>query len=688
MRLLLSWARDFIDITASGAEIAEKMELRGFEVASVEPIGAEDAVIDFEITANRPDCLSVIGLAREIAVVYGLPMRAMGSTSKLALADAPTGSSPHLTVAVEDKELCPRYSAAVADISVTAPSPAWMTERLTAAGVRPISPIVDVTNYVLMELGHPLHAFDLARIGGNTLRIRRAAAGETITTLDGTTRKLDDRMLVIADAALPQAVAGVMGGAASEVTASTSRVAFESAFFKPSSVRRTSKQLNLRTEASFRFERGADIEAPVVALRRALALMTAIGAGSMAGPIVDVYSLPRGVSSIRLRRAKLARLLGLDIPDAEVTRILAALGCDVRSAADGWDVVAPSFRVDIGREVDLIEEVGRHYGYDRLTPAFPPVTVAAPPPDPRVPRDQLVRRVLTAAGADEAVTFGFVEDKAARAFTPDPSDLVAIANPLSAKFSTLRPSLLPGLVDAVAYNRRHGRREVSLFEIGACFGAAKGERRAVAVALTGALDGDDWSRAPRDADFFDAKGMVEQLCRALDVEVRFAAANVPFLTPGQAATVLANGDTVVGVVGLVNAAVAEERGAPRQDRIVVAELDLDALSAHRVPPAEEVRPLPRFPAVVRDLSILVADALPAEIIRGTIQTVGARGPAPLVSIAFFDRYKGKGLAPDVVSLSVRLTFQSLERTLTDSDVQQTFDAIVAALASRHGAEQR
>jgi phenylalanyl-tRNA synthetase beta chain len=688
MRLLLSWARDFIDITASGAEIAEKMELRGFEVASVEPIGAGDAVIDFEITANRPDCLSVIGLAREIAVVYGLPMRAMGSTSKLALADAPTGSSPHLTVAVEDKELCPRYSAAVADISVTAPSPAWMTERLTAAGVRPISPIVDVTNYVLMELGHPLHAFDLARIGGNTLRIRRAAAGETITTLDGTTRKLDDRMLVIADAALPQAVAGVMGGAASEVTASTSRVAFESAFFKPSSVRRTSKQLNLRTEASFRFERGADIEAPVVALRRALALMTAIGAGSMAGPIVDVYSLPRGVSSIRLRRAKLARLLGLDIPDAEVTRILAALGCDVRSAADGWDVVAPSFRVDIGREVDLIEEVGRHYGYDRLTPAFPPVTVAAPPPDPRVPRDQLVRRVLTAAGADEAVTFGFVEDKAARAFTPDPSDLVAIANPLSAKFSTLRPSLLPGLVDAVAYNRRHGRREVSLFEIGACFGAAKGERRAVAVALTGALDGDDWSRAPRDADFFDAKGMVEQLCRALDVEVRFAAANVPFLTPGQAATVLANGDTVVGVVGLVNAAVAEERGAPRQDRIVVAELDLDALSAHRVPPAEEVRPLPRFPAVVRDLSILVADALPAEIIRGTIQTVGARGPAPLVSIAFFDRYKGKGLAPDVVSLSVRLTFQSLERTLTDSDVQQTFDAIVAALASRHGAEQR
>src|SRR5262245_60632312 len=282
MRLVLSWVRDFVDVKAPAEEIAEKLALRGFEVASIEPMGTGDAVIDFEVTANRPDCLSVVGFAREIATLYDLRLQQLSheAGAPLAIASIATGSSDRLEVTLEDSELCPRYVAAVADIA-PATSPAWMRDRLQAAGIRPISPIVDVTNYVLVELGHPMHAFDLARLGGAQLRIRRAHGGETLTTLDGVARKLDPDMLVIADADRAQAVAGVMGGADSEVSASTRVVAFESAYFKPASVRRTSKKVGLKTEASTRFERGTDINAPVVALQRAIALMEQIGAGKV-----------------------------------------------------------------------------------------------------------------------------------------------------------------------------------------------------------------------------------------------------------------------------------------------------------------------------------------------------------------------------------------------------------------------
>ena len=276
---------------------------------------------------------------------------------------------------LEDAELCPRYVAAVADVTA-ATSPSWMRERLQAAGIRPISPIVDVTNYVLVELGHPMHAFDLARLGGAELRIRRARGGESLTTLDGVARQLDPDMLVIADAERAQAVAGVMGGADSEVSAGTRTVAFESAYFKPASVRKTSKKLGLKTEASTRFERGADINAPLLALRRAAALMEQIGGGRLSGAAIDCYPAPRGPKPLRLRRERLALLLGMTVPDHEVERILRSLGLAVTSVPDGWDVLAPTFRVDLLREVDLIEEVGRHYGFDRLEPSFPPMAMA------------------------------------------------------------------------------------------------------------------------------------------------------------------------------------------------------------------------------------------------------------------------------------------------------------------------
>jgi phenylalanyl-tRNA synthetase beta chain len=702
MRLVLSWLREFVDITRSAGEIAGTLGLRGFEVASVETLEDGEAVIDFEITANRPDCLSVLGLAREVSTAFGVPLRVPSADSgaTVRLASLPTGRSGRLTVTIEDDDLCPRYAGAVADVKIGA-SPAWLARRLHRAGVRPISNIVDITNYVNLEIGQPMHAFDLARLAGSEIHVRRARPGETIRTLDSVDRQLESDMLVIADRDRAQAIAGVMGGADSEVSSGTTQIVLESAYFKSTSVRRTSKRLALKTEASSRFERGADIGAQVVAIERAAQLIEQLGVGRVDPPVVDCYPRRRTPTTLHLRRDRLARLLGASVPDSDVVRILTALGLQVLSGSQsrrdgvGWDVVVPSFRVDLLREVDLIEEVGRHYGFDRLTPTFPALTSPPPAPDPRIRRDELVRRVAAAAGLSEAVTFGFIESRAADAFHATGAGTpIAIANPLSAKFDTLRPSLIPGLVDVVAHNRHHGRRDVRLFEIGTRFGTL-GEVRGVAMAWTGAATAEHWSAPPREVDFYDVTGLVDEVCRCLDVSIRTAPAEEPFLVPGQTASVIVDEGpskgTVVGIMGQLSPAVADGRGLPRQDRVFVAELDLDKLERARGDSRDATRPLPRYPSVVRDLSIVVSGTLPAEIIRGTIQSAaGAHGSdvARLVGISFFDRYQGKGVPDESVSLSIRLTFQSDDRTLTDAEVQERFDTILAALAREHGAIQR
>jgi phenylalanyl-tRNA synthetase beta chain len=430
----------------------------------------------------------------------------------------------------------------------------------------------------------------------------------------------------------------------------------------------------------------------VLAIQRAVALMEQIGAGRLSGPAIDCYPAPRGPKTLQLRRQRLALLLGMPVPDHDVERILRSLGMTVAPAADGWDVRAPTFRVDLLREVDLIEEVGRHYGFDRLDPAFPAMDMAAPAPDSGLARERLVRRVLTAAGLSEAITFGIVEAAAVAAFVSPSAgtSVVGVANPLSAKFDTLRPTLLPGLVDAVAHNRRHGRRDVALFEIGSRF-TLQGETRGVALAWTGSAVPEHWSTPPRDVDFFDVKGVIEQLCDALGVDSpRIERAEASFLVEGTSAAVLA-GDRRLGMIGQVVPDVVERRDAPRTDKILVAELDLDAVAALARPRDVLVRALPRYPAVVRDLSIVVSASLPAEIIRGTIHAAAdAAGAdaAPLVSVSLFDRYQGKGVAEGSVSLSVRFTFQADDRTLTDAEVQRTFETILAALVREHAAIQR
>ena len=369
-------------------------------------------------------------------------------------------------------------------MSRSRPRPPGSSSRLQAAGVRPINNVVDVTNYVLLELGQPMHAFDLEKLAGREIRIRRAMKGERIKTLDGVDRSLDPEMLVIADADKAQAVAGVMGGGLSEVSSATKTIVLESAFFDPRSVRRTSKKLGLKTEASARFERGADVNAALEGIERAIALLEEIGAGTARGGAIDAYPAPVAPRKIELRHARIGRMLGLEIPESDVERILKGLGFEIRRTSAGWDVAAPTFRVDVLREIDLIEEVARHYGYDRLPAAFPPLSAPPGPSDPRIERDRLVRRVLLAAGCSEALTFSFIDAGAAAPFA-DERAIVPIGNPLSAQFSVLRPSLLPGLLASVAHNRHRERADVRLFELGACMTRA-GESRRVAVALTGA----------------------------------------------------------------------------------------------------------------------------------------------------------------------------------------------------------
>jgi phenylalanyl-tRNA synthetase beta chain len=679
VKIVHNWLAEMAPIPGDVETVAREISLRGFEVADV-----ANGVIDFEITANRPDCLSHVGMAREAHAIWGFrpPSPDADIQTSVSFSDdrAAAGAIP---VSIEAPDLCPRYAAQVFDVKV-GPSPSWMVERLEAAGVRSINNIVDITNYVMLEVGQPMHAFDLERLHGGRLVIRRARTGETLRTLDGVDRALDPEMLVIADAERAVALGGVMGGHDSEISSTTTRMVMESAFFHPASVRRTSRRLGLKSEASIRFERGADIDAPLEGLAHAARLLREMGAGT-AGAMVDVYPEPRQPLSLRLRASRIERVLGVHVPSDDVERILTRLGFFVEPDGNtGWAVTIPTFRVDVTREIDLIEEVGRHFGFDNLPVTFPTLGAAQPAPDLGLERDRRTRAALAAAGFSESMTFAFIERAAAEPFCDADTPAAAIANPLSEKFAVLRPSLLPGLIDSASHNRRRGRKDVRLFETGSRFGAA-GEGRAVGLVWSGAGNALHWSAAQRTADFFDMKGAVELLCVAHEIrDVAFAAADAAFLVRGRAAEAR-SGAARIGVLGQVLPSIAEARGFPPGEEVYVAEVDLDALASRT--PGGELRTdsLPRFPSIVRDVSILVDEALPAAAVRGTIRS---SAPQTLHSIVEFDRYQGKGIPEGRVSLSLRLTFRSPDRTLTDDEVDAALTAIVETLQREHAAERR
>ena len=713
MRILLSWLRDFVDVDVSTDELADALTTHGFEVSAVESVSTSvagdkpDAVLDLEITTNRPDCLNVLGIAREVSTIYDSELR----TSEINVSEEPvtnTGDDTlDLDVSIESPDLCLRYAGAVVDVTV-GPSPGWLAARLSSAGVRPVNNIVDITNYVMLEMGQPMHAFDLECLKNGVIKVRLAKNDELIRTLDGQEHRLSPDTLVIADADRPQAIAGIMGGADSEVSSSSRSVVLESAYFQPTSVRRTSKRLALSTEASYRFERGGDVEAPVAAMRRALTLFHETGAGKLRGSVVDNYPQPHSLKeSILLRHTRISKILGVNISSTFVEATLKRLDFALEPAAKDqavsgsaeatrvglmWHVVAPSRRVDVSQEIDLIEEVARHYGYDRLPSTFPPVMQAPLQLSPWHKQQRLLRQVLTAGGCSEAITYSFTDRTAALPFVDDESDLVDIANPLSEKYTVLRPSLIPGLLDSLIHNRRRERRDIRLFEIGKRFRQSTGETSGAAIIITGAGTADHWSTKDRLVDLFDIKGIVERLCKALGIAPRFETIDSSIFVSGRAARVsaLSPDDTKpvpLGIFGQLKPNLAATRGLPESvEEIYVAELDLAVVTSVAIDPNQlQATSIPRHPSVIRDLALIIEDSLPAATVRETIENTA---PDTLVNIREFDRYRGKGVPDGCVSLALRLTFQAAERTLTDVEVQTAIDTVVEALKTRHHATLR
>ena len=677
MKVPLGWLREFVEVTVETARLADDLTLAGLAVDGVEGKG-EQTVLDLDITTNRVDCMNVYGVAREVSVLYRTPLRALA----VDVAESGPPASTSWSIEVEAPELCPRFSGRVLDVRV-GPSPSWLRERLEQVGVRPINNVVDLTNYVMMEMGHPSHAFDLAKVPDARVVVRWSRPRERLVTLDGQERTLEGRVGVVGGTQGALALAGIMGGAKSEVSETTRTVALEAAYWDPPSIRRAAKALGMHTEASHRFERGADPEGPPVALARIAHLAAKIGAGTTRPGLVDRYVAPRARARVALRPGRITAVLGAPVAASESRRILTGLGFAVGDPSDAWVVDVPTWRGDVTREIDLVEEVGRHHGLDNIPSTIPPSTrVEGLRPAQR--RDRKLRDVLVAAGLSEVVTYSFVGEEAALGPAPH---FVHIANPLSAEQAVLRWSIVfPGLVSALRTNLRQGHKGARLFELGRVFGAdrlggvtdASFEETRLAILLAGPVPG-HWSRGARPVDFFDMKGVVELLARRLGVPapvLRRAEGPIPgVFHPGQAALLepLRPGRPPEWIAVLHPDLV--ERWDLKQAPIV-AEIDPGRFDAG---PPVRMRPLPRFPGVDRDLSVVC----PAEVASSEVLAEIARAAGPLLrEVRVVDRYDRPPVPAGQVSLTVTLAFQDPARTLTGDEVQSAVEAAVAALRAR------
>jgi phenylalanyl-tRNA synthetase beta chain len=651
----------------------------------LEHLGLDDSILEVEITPNRPDCLSIVGVARELAALTGAKLQ----YPDCSVREDDEAAHGLARVRVDDPELCPRYAARVVRRVRVAPSPPWLAARLRAVGLRPISNIVDVTNYVLWELGHPLHAFDYDAVREHTIVVRRARSGERLTTLDGQDRTLDDRMLVIADPARAIGIAGVMGGANTEVTDRTTQVLLESAYFQPGSIRRTARTLGLKTDAAYRFERGADIEGLRDALDRAAQLVADLCGGSVARGVIDAYPAPRPRRQIGLRMSRIERLVGVCPPAEAVAGVLEGLGLSTRPAPDGFDVTVPTFRRDLAIEDDLVEEVVRVWGYDKVPSTLPGGILTRVHRPASVEQTDAARAACVAAGLYEVVTLSLADSAQESAIGRDPErDVVLpLLNPLSRDASILRPDLLPGLLRVVAANVRHQQPNVRIFEVGRQFarrGGEPSESRWLGIALTGARSNPAWYASADPVDIYDVKGLTEHVLDALGVRETSLDAGegaIEGFQDGGVAWLVAAG-TRVALFGEISAGVREAFGIPAP--VFYATIALDQVARLESPPVRFV-PLARYPSVTRDLALVVPRGLPAATVEQAIKD--AAGPL-LRQVALFDLYVGRGIDAEKRSLAWRLTFQAADRTLTDAEVNELHARVIAAVRQRFRVEIR
>ena len=648
--------------------------------ALAEYLGLPDASFELKLTPNRADCFGIRGIAFDVAA-------ATGSTVE-PLADAPMPSlvDDALRVELHAGADAPRYvGRVVTGVEATRTTPVWMAERLRRSGIRPVSLLVDITQYVMLELGQPMHAFDRDLLTG-PVGVRRARAGEHLKLLDGRDVALDPEFLVVTDADRPVALAGVMGGFDTRVTDATRNVVLEAAHFAPAAIIGRGRRLGLHTDAGHRFERGVDPELPRVAIEAATRLVVEIAGGSP-GPVVEATlpdALPKP-ADIGLRRARLARVLGTHVADADVERILRALGLDVAATADGWQVVVPTRRFDLGLEEDLIEEIARIHGYDALPATLPGgATRIVAPIEGRV-EDTAVRRQMTARGYLEAINYAFVEPSLLAHWDAQ-AGAVPLANPLSAELAVMRTALLPGLVDALARNVARQQPRVRLFELGKVFGAAQQpgeapvERPRIAAVACGDAGEEQWGSAPRGVDFHDLKGDLESLALLSGAALQFRPSQLAQGHPGRSADVYrvgASGTDRIGWIGQLHPRL--QRALDLDAPVVGFELDLEPLLARALPRASA---LSRYPSVRRDLAFVVPDAVPWAALQDTVR--GAAGPV-LKGIRLFDRYTGKGVEPGFKSLAMGLILQEDSRTLTDRDADGVVAQVLAALQREHAA---
>lgn len=654
-------------------------------------LGEEDTVLVLEVTPNRPDCLCMLGVAREVAALTG--GRLVRPSFELRECDPPTGEE--VGVEIRDPDLCSRYAARLIEGLSIGASPWWMRRRLRAAGVRPISNVVDITNYVMLEAGQPLHAFDFELIAEGRIVVRRASAGESMVTLDGVERRLTPDDLLICDASGPVALAGVMGGENTEIGEGTTRVLLESAHFHPAGIMRTSRTQGLSSEASYRFERGVDPSGCVRAADRAAYLMQELAGGMVRRGAVDARAREIAPLRLDLRVGRAARLIGIDLHEEKARDILVSLELEVKGRREEkgeavLDLEVPTFRPDLEREIDLVEEIARIYGYHRIPSTLPASSASVGMLSTQQRCRREAARAMAGLGLHEAVTVSFISERWLELLDPTrvlfPRRAVRLRNPLSEETAVLRPSLLPGLLEAARFNVNRRITDVHLFEMGRVFLPAAGEAQPreplhLACLLTGDWMPKQWDGAAQAVDFFTAKGILERLASSLHVPgLELEREELPFLHPAQSCAVLVEGSRA-GFLGLLHPRICDEVDLPRNTAVM--ELEFSRLEESRAEP--HFREIPRFPTLQMDLAVVVDEEVEARDLETAIREAGGE---LLYEVRLFDLYRGEQLGEGKKSLAFNLVFCAMDRTLRDEEARSVLEDIVFALERGYGARLR
>jgi phenylalanyl-tRNA synthetase beta chain len=679
MRISVNWLKDHIDLDISIPLLIDTLNSIGLLVDGKEEV-EKDVILELETYANRPDTNGHLGVARELAAKLRKPLK----EQIWPLTEVGEKTSDAVGIEIFEEDLCPRYSGIIVKGVKVGPSPDWLRKRIEAMGLHPVNNIVDITNYVLYSTAHPIHAFDLALLSGPNVIIRRAKKGEKLMTLDGVDLALTPEMLVIADAKKPVALAGVIGGMDSAVTEKTQDVFIESACFDPVSIRKTSKATGLQTDASYRFERGADVSCPPKAALMAASLMTQMGGKATQG-IVDVYPIPRKNKTVILRSHRIPELLGVEVEDDFVVETLANLDFSLEVQQQGiWQVKVPHFRVDIEREADLIEEVARFYGYDKIPAQVPPYTVLDDVSDHRKPFIKKIRQLLFHYGMDEVINFSFA-DPEKEALFPTGLSPVGIRNPISSKASILRTTLIAGLLENVAWNLNRGALGAHLFEIGNVYcwdEDATEENFFLGMVTTGEIGKKYWQYSSVDTDFFRLKGACESFLAYLGyTPLSFKASTNPCFEPGHSLCLYYKGKRI-GSLGRIRKNITDSYSL--ETKVWGAEFNLDVLF-EKQPHPFQFETVVKFPSVIRDIAFIVGQNVVYEDIKAEI----TRLSLPFLDeFDLYDRFRGPSIPKGKVSLTLRFIFKNLKRTLQAEEVEPSIKKVIKTLKVKFGFELR